>query len=77
MQRFPANEIISLMGTAPRYDLAEIRLALDLDEDVPLVLCDARKQASVKSTLIRLVESIAAGNPSTLTAQGSRLSIGR
>jgi aspartate/methionine/tyrosine aminotransferase len=23
MQRFPANEIISLMGTAPRYDLAE------------------------------------------------------
>ena len=68
---------VNCFDDAPRYDLAEIRLALDLDEDVPLVLCDARKQASVKSTLIRLVESIAAGNPATLTAQGRRLSIGR
>jgi hypothetical protein len=68
---------VNCFDDAPRYDLAEIRLALDLDEDVPLVLCDARKQASVKNTLIRLVESIAAGNPATLAAQGHRLSIGR
>ena len=68
---------VNCFDDAPRYDLAEIRLALDLDEDVPLVLCDARQQASVKNALIRLVESIAAGNPATLTAQGRRLSIGR
>jgi len=76
-RELPFIVAVNCFDDAPRYDLAEIRLALDLDEDVPLVLCDARKQASVKSTLIRLVESIAAGNPSTLTAQGRRLSIGR
>jgi len=42
---------------------------------VPLVLCDARDQSSVKETLIRLVESIAAGG--TSAAQGRSLSIGR
>jgi signal recognition particle receptor subunit beta len=68
---------VNCFDDAPRYDLAEIRLALDLDEDVPLVLCDARQQASVKNALIRLVESIAAGDPATLSAQGRRLTIGR
>ena len=68
---------VNCFDDAPRYDLAEIRLALDLDEDVPLVLCDARQQASAKNTLIRLVESIAAGSPATLAAQGRRLTIGR
>jgi hypothetical protein len=50
---------VNCFDDAPRYDPAEIRLALDLHEDVPLVLCDARQQASVKNILIRLVESIA------------------
>src|ERR1700748_3234259 len=59
---------VNCFDDAPRYDLAEIRLALDLDENVPLVLCDARDQSSVKETLIRLVESIAAGG--TSAAQG-------
>jgi hypothetical protein len=66
---------VNCFDDAPRYDLTEIRLALDLDEDVPLVLCDARKQASVKDALIRLVESIAA-NPDTAPAHGRRLIIG-
>ncbi len=67
---------VNCFDDAPRYDLAEIRLALDLDEDVPLVLADAREQGSAKETLIRLVESIAAGN-GTAAAQGRTLSIGR
>src|SRR5580704_12013746 len=75
--RLPFVVAVNCFDDAPRYDLAEIRLALDLDEDVPLVLCDARQQASVKNALIRLVESIAAGNPATLSAQGRRLTIGR
>ncbi len=66
---------VNCFDDAPRYDMAEIRLALDLDEDVPLVLCDAREQASVKAALIRLVESIAA-NPDTASAHGRRLIIG-
>ena len=50
---------VNCFDDAPRYDLTEIRMALDLEEDVPLVLCDARDHASVKSTLIALVESMA------------------
>ena len=65
---------VNCFDDAPRYDLAEIRLALDLDEDVPLVLCDARKQSSVKDTLIRLVESIAANGAAL--ARGRTLTIG-
>ena len=76
-RELPFIVAVNCFDDAPRYDLAEIRLALDLDEDVPLVLCDARKQSSVKNALIRLVESIAAGDPATLTAQGRRLPIGR
>jgi signal recognition particle receptor subunit beta len=41
------------------YDPEEVRLALDLDADVPLVLCDARDMGSVKQVLIQLVETIA------------------
>jgi uncharacterized protein len=75
-RELPFIVAVNCFDDAPRYDLAEIRLALDLDEDVPLVLCDAREQASVKDALIRLVESIAA-NPDTASAHGRRLIIGR
>src|SRR5882724_7075605 len=68
---------VNCFDDAPRYDLAEVRLALDLDEDVPLVLCDARNQASVKNTLIRLVESIAAGGAGLAAAPGRRIIAGR
>jgi signal recognition particle receptor subunit beta len=50
---------VNCFDDAPRYDPTEIRMALDLEQGVPLVLCDARDQASVKSTLIALVESMA------------------
>jgi signal recognition particle receptor subunit beta len=49
---------VNCFDDAPRYDPKEIRLALDLEDHVPLVLCDARDHASVKRTLIRLVESM-------------------
>jgi uncharacterized protein len=74
-RELPFIVAVNCFDDAPRYDLAEIRLALDLDDDVPLVLCDARDQSSVKETLIRLIESIAAGG--TPAAQGRSLSIGR
>jgi uncharacterized protein len=74
-RELPFIVAVNCFDDAPRYDLAEIRLALDLDDDVPLMLTDARDQSSVKETLIRLVESIAAGG--TSAAQGRSLSIGR
>ncbi|MFR0353961.1 GTP-binding protein [Streptomyces sediminimaris] len=41
---------------AARYPEADVRQALDLDEDVPLLLCDARDRESVKRVLIGVVQ---------------------
>ncbi|MFJ5262656.1 GTP-binding protein [Streptomyces sp. NPDC088387] len=41
---------------ADRYPADAVRQALDLDEGVPLVLCDARDRESVKDVLIAVVE---------------------
>jgi uncharacterized protein len=68
---------VNCFDDAPRYDLSEVRLALDLDDDVPLVLCDARDHGSVKNALIRLVESIANGRPGGVSAPGRSITIGR
>jgi uncharacterized protein len=56
---------INCFDSAPRYDPEEVRLALDLDPDVPTVLCDAREVSSVKHVLITLVESVAARSIAT------------
>jgi uncharacterized protein len=57
--RLPFVVAINCFDTAPRYAAQEVRAALDLDADVPVVLCDARDVASVKQVLIKLVETIA------------------
>jgi signal recognition particle receptor subunit beta len=41
---------------AARYPASAIRQALDLDDDVPLLLCDARDRRSVKDILVGVVE---------------------
>ncbi|MFJ7136997.1 GTP-binding protein [Streptomyces fungicidicus] len=41
---------------AARYPSEDVRRALDLDEHVPLVMCDARDRESVKETLIGVVQ---------------------
>ena len=51
---------INCFDGAARYDLAEVRAALDLDPRVPAVLCDARKLDSVKQVLITLLEHVLA-----------------
>jgi uncharacterized protein len=40
---------------SPSYNAAAIRDALDLDADVPVLLCDARRRESVKEVLITAV----------------------
>jgi signal recognition particle receptor subunit beta len=42
------------------YEADEVRLALDLDPAVPLMLCDARDKESSKAVLIALVEYVMA-----------------
>ncbi|MFJ3671600.1 GTP-binding protein [Streptomyces sp. NPDC090106] len=38
-----------------RYPVEDVRAALDLDDDVPVILCDARDRESVKDVLIGVV----------------------
>ncbi|AJE39659.1 GTP-binding protein [Streptomyces nodosus] len=40
-----------------RHPVEAVRAALDLDEDVPVVLCDARDRESVKQVLIEVVRN--------------------
>ncbi|GAB3810185.1 GTP-binding protein [Micromonospora zhanjiangensis] len=47
---------VNCFDGARRYHLDEVRQALDLDEDVPVVLCDARERTSSKEALITLLE---------------------
>ncbi|MEU7846576.1 ATP/GTP-binding protein [Micromonospora parva] len=42
-----------------RFNLETVRRALDLDPEVPMVLCDARDRQSGKMVLISLVEHVA------------------
>lgn len=42
------------------YETDEVRLALDLDPQVPLMLCDARDKESSKRVLIALIEHVMA-----------------
>jgi uncharacterized protein len=47
---------VNCFDGARRHDPKTIRTALDLDNDVPIMLCDARVRSSGKDVLIALVE---------------------
>jgi uncharacterized protein len=47
---------VNCFDGARRYDPKAVQSALDLDPDVPVVLCDARQTMSGKDVLIALVE---------------------
>ncbi len=47
---------VNCFDEARRYRQDEIRVALELDSDVPVLLCDARHRESVRTVLIALVE---------------------
>ncbi|WP_412543839.1 ATP/GTP-binding protein [Longispora sp. K20-0274] len=54
---------VNCFDGADRHDPAEVRAALDLDPEVPVVLCDARVRASSKEVLITLVEHVVNSTP--------------
>jgi uncharacterized protein len=72
--RLPFIVAINCFDHAPRYDPQDVRVALDLDPVVPVVLCDARELDSVKQVLITLVEHVLATRP---TAAGRKAPAGR
>ena len=62
---FEANAIPFVIGVnvfdgAPRYPINEIREALGVAGDTPIVDCDARNKDSVKMVLLTLLESLVA-----------------
>ncbi len=62
---------------AERYERDEVRDALDLDPDVPVVLCDARELGSVKQVLITLIEHVVAQRAVSSAAQSAAAVPGR
>ncbi|ROT32373.1 ATP/GTP-binding protein [Micromonospora sp. HM5-17] len=50
---------VNCFDGARRYSVEAVRSALDLDPDVPILLCDARSRQSGKEVLIALVEHVA------------------
>ncbi|MFE6687545.1 ATP/GTP-binding protein [Streptomyces sp. NPDC057743] len=57
---------INAFPDAPSYPMAEIRAAMDLPDDVPMVDCDARDRGSSRDALLTLMHYLY-----TLTTQAS------
>jgi hypothetical protein len=59
---------INCFTDSPQYDPEDVRVALDLGPQTPVMLCDARQPASVKDALITLVEHVLATSPAAAGA---------
>jgi uncharacterized protein len=53
---------VNCFDGAPRFEPDDIRIALSLALEVPIVLCDARERDSVKKVLVSLVRYVMARN---------------
>ncbi|WP_194813602.1 ATP/GTP-binding protein [Nocardia sp. XZ_19_385] len=49
---------VNCFDDAPRYTVDEVRDALDLDPQTPVLLCDARNRDSAKNALLVLMEHL-------------------
>jgi uncharacterized protein len=49
---------VNCFDDAPRFQPEDIRIALSLGPEVPIVLCDARQHDSVKQVLVTLVKYV-------------------
>jgi signal recognition particle receptor subunit beta len=47
---------VNCFDGADKHETEDVRIALDLDSDVPVLLCDVRRRASAKAVLVALVE---------------------
>jgi uncharacterized protein len=55
-QGLPFIVAVNCFEGAPRYELDEVKQALNLDPGVPVVLCDARQRQSSADVLIALLQ---------------------
>jgi signal recognition particle receptor subunit beta len=58
---------------AHRYDTEEIRMAIDLPAEIPVVRCDARISSSGVQTLLTLVRHLIAHTPAPATGYGAHM----
>ncbi|WDV55897.1 ATP/GTP-binding protein [Streptomyces coeruleorubidus] len=58
---------------AYRYDPEEVRVALDLSEEIPVVCCDARISSSGVQTLLTLVRHLIAHTSAPTTGYGAHM----
>ena len=49
---------LNVFDGARHYSVEDVRVALDLDPGLPIVLCDARSKDSAKEVLITLIEHV-------------------
>src|ERR1700678_1331230 len=57
-RQIPFIVALNCFDGARRYDVEDVRAALDLEPEMPIVLCDARSRESAKEVLIALVEHV-------------------
>ncbi|MFJ8871464.1 MULTISPECIES: ATP/GTP-binding protein [unclassified Streptomyces] len=53
----PFTVAVNLFEGAEQFPTETVRAALDLDPEVPVLLCDARDRASVRDVLVAVVEN--------------------
>ncbi|HTR91592.1 MAG TPA: ATP/GTP-binding protein [Trebonia sp.] len=58
---------VNCFEDAPRFQPEDIRIALSLGPEVPIVLCDARQRESVKQVLVSLVRYVMAATGPALS----------
>jgi signal recognition particle receptor subunit beta len=55
-RRIPFVVAVNCFDDGFRYEVEEVRKALAISDNVPIVLCDARQRDSSKLVLIKLLE---------------------
>jgi uncharacterized protein len=59
-RQIPFIVALNCFDGARRYDVEDVRMALDLEPGLPIISCDARNRESAKEVLIALVEHVLA-----------------
>lgn len=67
--QLPFIVAVNCFDGAHSYNLDEVQTALNLDPDVPVMLCDARKRESSKEVLITLLQHVMKGRGAGRAAQ--------
>jgi signal recognition particle receptor subunit beta len=67
--KLPFIVAVNCFDGARQYSLDEVKLALNLDPDVPVMLCDARERESSKDVLITLLQHVMKGRGSARRRQ--------